>query len=93
MSDEMDPSSSRARKRVRTADSPGAESSRQGLFAPFRALGYVTNGVPPAIQVRTHKGAVEAPRIHIATVLGRAWALWEGGKMGLLFVGMWRRSC
>ncbi|KAH7102300.1 Utp21-domain-containing protein [Auriculariales sp. MPI-PUGE-AT-0066] len=78
---------SRPQKRARTQDSPAVETRQPGLFAPFRALGFVTNSVPPAIQTRAQKGAVDAPRIHIATCLGRAWALWEGGKMGLLFVG------
>lgn len=57
------------------------------LFIPFRALGLITNYVPFVLQVRSHKGATEGPRIHLLTCLGRAWALWEGGKMGLLFVG------
>ena len=57
------------------------------IFAPFRALGFVTNHVPFAIQVRTYKGATTAPRVHILTCLGRAWAELEGEKMRLLFVG------
>ncbi|KAG5725774.1 hypothetical protein E4T56_gene6890, partial [Termitomyces sp. T112] len=57
------------------------------LFVPFRALGLITNYVPFVLQSRTYKGASEAPRLHILTCLGRAWALWEGGKMTLLFVG------
>ena len=58
------------------------------LFVPFRALGLVTNHIPFVLQTRSHKGATDGPRIHLLTCLGRAWALWEGGKMGLLFVGM-----
>lgn len=57
------------------------------LFAPFRALGLITNHVPFVLQARSHKGATDGPRVHILTCLGRSWALWEGGKMGLLFVG------
>ena len=57
------------------------------LFVPFRALGLITNHVPFVLQTRSHKGATDGPRIHLLTCLGRAWALWEGGKMGLLFVG------
>lgn len=57
------------------------------LFAPFRALGLVTNQVPFALQARSFKGATEGPQIYILTCLGRSWALWEGGKMTLLFVG------
>ncbi|KAI6109594.1 Utp21 specific WD40 associated putative domain-containing protein [Pisolithus sp. B1] len=31
--------------------------------------------------------ATDGPRVHILTCLGKSWALWEGGKMTLLFVG------
>lgn len=57
------------------------------LFVPFRALGLVTNHVPFVLQTRSHKGATDGPRIHVLTCLGRSWALWEGSKMTLLFVG------
>lgn len=57
------------------------------LFAPFRCLGLVTNHIPFVIQTRSFKGATDGPRVHILTCLGRSWALWEGGKMTLLFVG------
>lgn len=76
------------RKRLRTevAWSPKVQPEPR-LFAPFRALGLVTNHVPFALQTRSHKGATEGPRTHIVTCLGKSWAMWEGGKMGLLFVG------
>lgn len=54
---------------------------------PFRALGLITNHVPFVLQTRSFKGATEGPRIHILTCLGKSWALWEGVKMTLLFVG------
>ncbi|KAJ7219436.1 Utp21 specific WD40 associated putative domain-containing protein [Mycena pura] len=57
------------------------------LFVPFRALGLITNDVPFILQTRSYKGATDGPRIHILTCLGNSWALWEGGKMTLLFVG------
>lgn len=57
------------------------------LFVPFRALGLITNHIPFVLQTRSHKGATDGPRIHLLTCLGKAWAMWEGGKMGLLFVG------
>lgn len=77
------------RKRVRVESAAPEQKSvkEPRLFAPFRALGLVTNHVPFVLQTRSHKGATEGPRIHVLTCLGRAWALWEGGKMGLLFVG------
>jgi len=62
-------------------------SKEPRLFVPFRALGLITNHIPFVLQTRSHKGATDGPRIHLLTCLGKAWAMWEGGKMGLLFVG------
>jgi hypothetical protein len=91
MSAEHTPSAERPRKRARSShnvdDASRASASNARLFAPFRALGLVTNFVPFVLQTRSNKGATEGPRVHILTCLGRSWALWEGGKMGLLFVG------
>ncbi|KAH9180505.1 Utp21-domain-containing protein [Lactarius sanguifluus] len=69
------------------AGTPPKSLDSQRLFAPFRALGIITNGVPFALQLRAVKGSAEGPRVHILTCLGNSWALWEGGKMALLFVG------
>ncbi|KIM87254.1 hypothetical protein PILCRDRAFT_96034 [Piloderma croceum F 1598] len=66
---------------------PGTISKEPRLFAPFRALGLITNHVPFVLQTRSHKGSMDGPRLHLLTCLGKAWAMWEGGKMGLLFVG------
>lgn len=82
----------RPRKRIRTSTKSAPSKTSQkpndnNLFAPFRALGLVTNHIPFYLQTRSHKGATEGPRIHLLTCLGRSWALWEGGKMTLLFVG------
>jgi hypothetical protein len=82
-----------SRKRARTTTGIGGdvqsnEVARQpGLYAPFRALGLVTNSIPFALQTRSFKGASDAPRVHILTCLGRSWALWDGAKMTLLFAG------
>ena len=65
----------------------GKHLDSQRLFAPFRALGIITNEVPFALQLRAVKGSAESPRVHILTCLGNSWALWEGEKMTLLFVG------
>ncbi|KAF8809021.1 Utp21-domain-containing protein [Phlegmacium glaucopus] len=78
------------RKKLRKENSvtPGQKRKDEPrLFVPFRALGLVTNHIPFVLQTRSHKGATDGPRIHLLTCLGRSWALWEGGKMGLLFVG------
>lgn len=83
-------------KRIRSSENTGASTNAatpsesldsQRLFAPFRALGIITNGVPFALQLRAVKGSAERPRVHILTCLGNSWALWEGEKMTLLFVG------
>lgn len=76
------------RKRTRVEDSTiQNKTSGPRLFAPFRALGLVTNHVPFVLQTRSFKGATEGPRINLLTCLGRSWAMWEGGRMTLLFVG------
>ncbi|KAJ6630596.1 Utp21-domain-containing protein [Mycena sp. CBHHK59/15] len=76
------------RKRLRQ-NPPSKRKAQQEphLFVPFRALGLITNHVPFILQTRSYKGATEGPRIHLLTCLGKSWAMWEGGKMGLLFVG------
>jgi len=84
--------SSPPKKRLRqdtSADSHQKPTKESRLFIPFRALGLITNHVPFILQTRSYKGAADGPRIHLLTCLGRAWALWEGGKMGLLFVGVY----
>jgi U3 small nucleolar RNA-associated protein 21 len=83
------------RKKVRsestrnvTASHPSVEPSNSPrLFAPFRALGLITNQVPFALRFRAVKGSAEGPRMHILTCLGNSWSLWEGEKITLLFVG------
>lgn len=76
------------RKRLRVDPTAEQRSSREPrLFAPFRALGLVANHVPFVLQARSYRGATEGPRLHLLTCLGKSWAMWEGGKMGLLFVG------
>ena len=57
------------------------------LFAPFRVLGLITNHVPFSVIVHSTRGSSVVPQIVIATCLGNSWAMWEGGKMTLLFVG------
>ena len=75
----------RKRARIEPAANSGAKEPR--LFAPFRALGLITNHVPFVLQTRSYKGATSGPTLHLVTCLGKAWAMWEGGKMTLQFVG------
>ena len=79
----------RPKKRVRAEDSTKQQkvSNRPQLYAPFRALGLVTTHVPFVVQTQSYKGAVDGPKVHILTCLGNSWALWDGGRMTLLFVG------
>ena len=79
----------RPKKRIRAEDSTKRKSTlnRPQLYAPFRALGLVTTHVPFVLQTKSYKGAVDGPKVHILTCLGNSWALWDGGKMTLLFVG------
>ncbi|KAJ3918095.1 Utp21 specific WD40 associated putative domain-containing protein [Lentinula edodes] len=78
------PPRKRQRQDQRKSNKPKYEPR---LFVPFRALGLITNHIPFVIQTRSHKGATDGPRIHILTCLGKSWALWNGAKMDLLFVG------
>jgi U3 small nucleolar RNA-associated protein 21 len=85
-----EPPRKRARAKSKSTVTPSAPiaplQSAHRLFAPFRALGLITNHVPFILQLRSFKGATDGPKLHLLTCLGRSWALWEGGKMGLLFV-------
>ena len=92
VSTEAGPSSPPPRKRVRVDHEGPQQTEQPRLYAPFRALGMITNAVPFVMQTRSHKGATDGPRIHLVTCLGRSWAMWEGGKMGLLFVGAYQAT-
>ncbi|EJU00815.1 Utp21-domain-containing protein [Dacryopinax primogenitus] len=82
-----EPSPPPAKRLKTTRERATKQHSKQSIFAPFRALGLVTNHVPFAVQLRSYKGSTEGPQIHILTCIGQSWLLWEGGKMRLLFVG------
>lgn len=74
-------------KRARTvASAAPAAAAPQGLFAPFRSLGHITTEVPFVVQARSSK-FLETPAMVVVTSLGSSWAMWEGGKLTLLFVG------
>ena len=75
------------RKRVRVEQTTKPTPREPRLFAPFRALGLITNHVPFVLQTRSFKGQTDGPSLHLVTCLGKAWAMWEGGKMTLQFVG------
>ena len=62
------------------------------LFAPFRALGYITNHVPFSMFVHTPQGALAIPTVNVVTSVGRSWMMWDMAKMTLVFVGQCNAS-
>ena len=66
---------------------PSKTFGRPRLFAPFRALGLVSDHVPFAMFVHSPKGALATPRVQIVTSVGRSWMMWDAATMKLLFVG------
>ncbi|EIW66765.1 hypothetical protein TREMEDRAFT_45592 [Tremella mesenterica DSM 1558] len=82
----------RPEKRTRKGKATGHAGPSQPppssrLFAPFRALGHVSNHVPFSMFVHSSRGALAKPSVNIVTSIGRSWMMWEAGRMGLLFVG------
>jgi U3 small nucleolar RNA-associated protein 21 len=77
----------RPAKRIRSEKPKTDEVVEPRLFAPFRALGLVTNQIPFVLQTRSYKGSSDGPKVHLLTCLGKSWSLWDAGKMTLLFVG------
>ncbi|EST08974.1 Small-subunit processome, Utp21 [Kalmanozyma brasiliensis GHG001] len=60
--------------------------SRNRLFAPFRALGLISNDVPFALQTRFGGKDATTPDVNVITCLGDSWAMWDAERMTLLFV-------
>ncbi|KAK0527960.1 rRNA-processing protein utp21 [Tilletia horrida] len=70
------------------SSSNSSSSSSSRLFAPFRALGFITTSVAPALSVRRGGKDASQPDLTIVTCLGNAWAMWGlNHGMPLLFVG------
>ncbi|EOR02845.1 hypothetical protein E3P92_03138 [Wallemia ichthyophaga] len=61
------------------------KSIQPRLFAPFRALGFVTNDIPFNILSRSTRDANKLSA-QIVTCLGNSWAMWDLSTMRLLFV-------
>ena len=87
----------RAPKRFKAQVDDGKSEAQAGpstlkpsprLFHPFRALGFVCDHVPMSIFTHSAKGALSVPHVNIVTSVGRSWMMWEAGRMGLVFVGM-----
>ncbi|OXG26744.1 U3 small nucleolar RNA-associated protein 21 [Cryptococcus neoformans Ze90-1] len=85
------PTKKRQKKQLRPS-LPAAGPSQQPssparIFAPFRALGYVTDHVPFAMFVHTPSGALATPTVNITTSVGRSWLMWDASRMTLVFAG------
>ncbi|KAK4689525.1 hypothetical protein P7C73_g546, partial [Tremellales sp. Uapishka_1] len=76
-----------SQRQPQAGPSTTAAIAQPRLFAPFRALGFISDHVPFALQVHSAKGALAVPAVNIVTCLGRSWAMWDAGRMGLVFVG------
>ncbi|WVR06365.1 hypothetical protein IAU60_003396 [Kwoniella sp. DSM 27419] len=77
-----------------TAEQPAAGPSKPStpahaprLFAPFRALGHVTDHVPYAMFMHTPQGALATPTVNITTSVGKSWLMWDAARMTLVFAG------
>ncbi|WVQ86757.1 hypothetical protein IAS59_000473 [Cryptococcus gattii] len=85
------PTKKRQKKQLqspKSAAGPSQQPSSPGrLFAPFRALGYVTDHVPFAMFVHTPSGALATPTVNITTSVGRSWLMWDASRMTLVFAG------
>lgn len=80
--------SSRAKKRARLEENGHTRLNKHTtqLFAPFRALGLISTGVPFSVQLRTAPGSSKAEFSYV-TCTGKSWALWSGQSILLRFVG------
>lgn len=77
----------RAKAPVASSSKPSTPARAARLFAPFRALGFITTALPLAVQSRASARQTQGPKVTIVSSLGSSWAMWDGDKMGLLFVG------
>ncbi|GAA5820800.1 hypothetical protein JCM11251_003166 [Rhodosporidiobolus azoricus] len=80
---------SRPSKRARTQPTQHAtpaKSTREPLFAAFRRLGVVSGAAPLVVQSRSSK-YLEKPALTVITSLGSSWAMYDGDRLTLNFVG------
>ena len=72
-------------KKTKPRDAEGGAGSAAALFYPFRALGYVTEGVPFATQRR-------GTETFVTVSAGNAWQIYNCDKLRLVLVGPQLRS-
>ncbi|WFC97594.1 rRNA-processing protein utp21 [Malassezia yamatoensis] len=77
----------RAKAEATSRDVSRSLLERTPLYAPFRTIGVVTNGVPFVLQTRFGGKDAQVPDVSIITCVGDAWAMWNADRMTLLFVG------
>ena len=75
------------RARAEERGAPARQRALDALYAPFRALGFVSTGTPFVMQVRFGGKDAQTPDVNIVTCLGDTWAMWNAERMTLLFVG------
>ncbi|KAL1412861.1 rRNA-processing protein utp21 [Vanrija albida] len=80
-------SKNEAKATAAVVKAPAGPLPQSRLFAPFRALGFVSDDVPFSMFVHTPKGALAKPTIHIVSSIGRSWLMWDAERMTLLFAG------
>ncbi|KAJ2550053.1 rRNA-processing protein utp21 [Coemansia sp. RSA 1933] len=67
-------------KRARVESNTSKRTGGSRLFEPYRALGYITNGIPHSIQYRGQS-------VYLTTGIGRTYHVYDAEKINLLFVG------
>jgi U3 small nucleolar RNA-associated protein 21 len=65
---------------MRHGDPPPSRSRREALFAPYRALGVVSAGVPLAIRRA-------GPATFATAATGKAWVVYDCAKLKTVVVG------
>ena len=77
----------RASKRQRVDALPRPAASSTSLYAPFRALGLISNAIPFALQSFTGKGQLKPVYQYLTCLNATSWALWAEESIQLKFVG------
>ncbi|KAJ2511256.1 rRNA-processing protein utp21 [Coemansia sp. RSA 2049] len=67
-------------KRARVQDKAAKRATGSRLFEPYRALGYITNGIAHSVQQRGQTA-------YVTTGIGRTYHVYDAEKIRLLFVG------
>lgn len=88
----LGPGRNKKSKKIEARPLSKSVSGSSRLYTPFRAIGYISGGVPFALLVRRGGKDSKVPDVNIVTALPGSggldtWALWDATTMRLLFVG------